>query len=244
MPLKAVGAGAATGGNVAARALPHGTVQVSPGAAAGDRRPARRRQPVGRHAAAADNRARGARREPDVSDRRRRKRLDPQRGERDDGRRREKGPGARIVRSAGGRVQECAAVVLHGSRSVLPHGRHAAAGTATGSVAHLRARQWDRPDGRRAADPGRLQLAAARDGQSPRARAGHPRGVAGGRRRAEAERLAGPAVRSWLRVLPGRGSQPRVDSGRRVPRPVAVHPPRRLRADHHGGREPRSCRRR
>ena len=51
-------------------------------AAAGDRRPARRRQPVGRHPAAADDRARGARREPDVSDRRRRERLDPQRGER------------------------------------------------------------------------------------------------------------------------------------------------------------------
>ena len=51
-------------------------------AAAGDRRPARRRQPVGRHPAAADDRARGARREPDVSDRRRRERLDPQRRER------------------------------------------------------------------------------------------------------------------------------------------------------------------
>ena len=75
---------------------------------------------------------------------------------------------------------------------------------------------------------------------APRARAGHPRGVAGGRHRAEAQRLAGPPVRSRLRVLPDRGSQPRVDSGRRVPPPAAVHPPRRLRADHHGGREPRS----
>ena len=209
-------------------------------AAAGDRRPARRRQPVGRHAAAADDRARGGRREPDVSDRRRRERLDPQRGERHDGRRREKGPGARVVRSAGGRVQECAAVVLHGPRSVLPHGRHAAAAAATGAIARLRARRGDRPDGRRAAQHGCIQLAAQGNGQAPRARAGHPHGIAGGRRRAEAQRLARPPVRSRLRVLPDRGSQPRVDSGRRVPPPAAVHPPRRLRADHHGGREPRS----
>ena len=99
MPLEAVRAGAATGGGAAARALPPGAVQVSP---------ARQQAigirlgvvtPVGRHAAAADDRARGARREPDVSDRRRRERLDPERGERDDGRRREKGPGARVVRS-------------------------------------------------------------------------------------------------------------------------------------------------
>ena len=76
------------------------------------------------------------------------------------------------------------------------------------------------------------------DGRAPRARAGHPRGVAGGRRRVAAQRLARPPVRSRLRVLPDRGSQPRVDSGRRVPRPAAVHPPRRLRADHHGGSKP------
>ena len=131
MALEAVRAGAATGGDVAARALPHGAVQVSP----------ERQQAIGvrlgvvnrlaGHPAAADDRARGARREPDLSDRRRRERLDPQRGERDDGRRREKGPGARVVRRAGGRVQECAAVVLHRPRSVLPHGRHAAAAAAT-----------------------------------------------------------------------------------------------------------------
>ena len=58
--------------------------------------------------------------------------------------------------------------------------------------------------------------------------------------RAEAQRLARPPVRSRLRVLPDRGSEPRVDSGRRVPRPAAVHPPRRLRADHHGGSQPRA----
>ena len=79
-------------------------------AAAGDRHSARRRQPVGRHPAAADDRARDARREPDLSDRRRRERLGPERGERDNGRRREEGPAARIVPRARGRVQECAAV--------------------------------------------------------------------------------------------------------------------------------------
>ena len=96
----------------------------------------------------------------------------------------------------------------------------------------------DRAARRRAAEPGRLQLAAQGDGQAPRARARHPRGVAGGRRRAEAQRLARPPVRSRLRVLPDCGSEPRVDSGRRVPRPAAVHPPRRVRADHDGRREP------
>ena len=143
-------------------------------AAAGDRRPARHRQPVGRHAAAADDRARGARREPDVSDRRRRERLDPERGKRGDGRRREEGAGARVVLRAGGRVQECAAVVLHRPRGVLPHGGHAAPTPAAVAVAVARLvarRRGDRPDGRRVADHGRLQLAAARDGQSPRGRA-------------------------------------------------------------------------
>ena len=89
------------------------------------------------------------------------------------------------------------------------------------SPSHASARaRGDRPDGRRAADPGRLQLAAQGDGQAPRARAGHPRGVAGGRRRAEAQRLARPPVRSRVRALPDRGSEPRVDSRRRVPPPA------------------------
>ena len=109
------------------------------------------------------------------------------------------------------------------------------------SHASLARRRGDRADGRRAADPGRLQLAAQGDGQAPRARARHPRGVAGGRLRAEAQRLARPPVRSRVRVLPDRGSEPRVDPGRRVPPPAAVHPPRRLRADHHGRREPRAA---
>ena len=72
-------AGGATGGDAAgARAAARRGAGESR-AAAGDRRPARRRQPVGRHPAAADDRTRGRRREPDVSDRRRRQRLDPQR---------------------------------------------------------------------------------------------------------------------------------------------------------------------
>ena len=173
MPLEADSCGS---GNGRRRCRPRAAARRRAGesrAAAGDRRPARRRQPVGRHPAAADDRARGARREPDVSDRRRRERLDPERGERDDGRRREEGPGARVVPRARGRVQECAAVVLHRPRGVLPHGRHAAAAAAAAAVAvaRRRARRGDRPDGRRAADHGRLQLAAAGDGQSPRARA-------------------------------------------------------------------------
>ena len=78
--------------------------------AAGDRHPGRRRRPVGRHQGAADDRACGARREPDVSDRRRRERLDPGRGKRHDGRHSEEGPGARIIPRARARVQERAAV--------------------------------------------------------------------------------------------------------------------------------------
>ncbi len=143
-------------------------------AAAGDRRPGRRRQPGARHPATADDRAGGARREPDVPDRRRRERLDPRRGRRRNGRRREEGPGARDVPGARGRVQERSAVVLHHPRRVLPHGGHAAAaaGAATGAVAPLLARRGrDRADGRRAADPGRLQLAAQGDGPAPRTRA-------------------------------------------------------------------------
>ena len=116
--------------DAAPAALPAGVVQVSPERqqAIGIRLGVVGR--VGRHPAAADDRPRGARREPDVSDRRRRERLDPRRGERHDGRRREEGPGARVVRRAGGRVQECAAVVLHRPRGVLPHGGHAAAAAA------------------------------------------------------------------------------------------------------------------
>ena len=99
-------------------------------AAAGDRHPARRRQPVGRHPAAADDRTRGGRREPDVSDRRRRERLDPQRRERHDGRRREEGPGARVVLRARCPVRDGAAVVLHRPRDALSRGGHAAAPVA------------------------------------------------------------------------------------------------------------------
>ena len=226
MPLKAVRAGAVSGGDAAARALdggvPHGAVQVSP----------ERQQAIGVRLGVV-SRSTGTRLLRTTG------RVAP-----------DENRTYPIVAAVSGWIRNVENVttgdavkrdqalasfvapevefrsaqqsVLHGSRSVLPHGRHAAAGTATGSVAHLRARQCDRPDGRRATDPGRLQLAAARDGQSPRARAGHPRGVAGGRHRAEAERLAGPAVRSRLRVLPGRGSQPRVDSGRRLPPPGAV----------------------
>ena len=241
MPLEAVRAGAATGGDAAARALPHGAVQVSP----------ERQQAIGVRLGVVSRLA-GTRLLRTTG------RVAPDENRTypivaavsgwirnvesvDDGRRREEGPGARVVPRARGRVQECAAVVLHRPRGVLPHGGHAAAAAAAVAVARLRARRrGDRPDGRRAADPGRLQLAAQGDGQAPRARAGHPRGVAGGRRRAEAQRLARPPVRSRLRVLPDRGSEPRVDSGRRVPPPAAVHPPRRLRADHHGGREPRA----
>jgi Cu(I)/Ag(I) efflux system membrane fusion protein len=46
--------------------------------------------------------------------------------------------------------------------------------------------------------------------------------------------------RVWIRALPDRGSEPRVDSGRRVWSPAAIHPPRRLGADHRGRREPRA----
>ncbi len=242
MRLEADRAGGAADGDAAAPAHPDGAVRRESRRAAGDRRPGRRRQPGGRHPARADDGAGGARREPDVSDRRRRERLDPLRRERHDGRRREEGPGARVVRRARGRVQERSAVVLHHPRGVLSHGAHAAAaaaGAATGAVAPLLARPGgDRADGRRAADPRRLQRAAPGDGPAPRARARHPRGVAGGRRRAEARRLARPPVRSRLRALPDRGPEPRVDPGRRVPRRPAAHPPGGGRADHHGPGEP------
>ena len=74
-------------------------------AAASDRRSARRRQPRGPHQPAADDRARGVRREPDLSHCRRRERLDSQSGERHDGRRREGAPGARVLRTAPTRVR-------------------------------------------------------------------------------------------------------------------------------------------
>ena len=94
----------------------------------------------------------------------------------------------------------------------------------------------DRAGRRRATQPGRVQRAAQGDGHAPRPRVEHPRGITGGRRRAEAGRLARPAVRSGLRVLPDRGPEPGLDSRRRVRAPVALHPPGRLRADYHAGR--------
>ena len=210
-------------------------------AAAGDRRPARHRQPVGRHPAAADDRARGARREPDVSDRRRRERLDPERGERDDGRRREEGPGARVVRRARGRVQECAAVVLHRPRGVLPHGGHAAAAAVavarrTPRRAARRSTGWPTSCGTWASPTRSCREMGNRRELVHDIRVESPvDGVV-------LKRSVSPGLRfdrgfEFYRIA---DLQPRVDSGRRVPPPAAVHPPRRLRADHHGGREPRS----
>ena len=244
MALEAVRAGAATGGDAAARALPHGAVQVSP----------ERQQAIGVRLGVVN-------RLPATRLLRTTGRVVP-----------DENRTYPIVAAVSGWIRNVESVttgdavkrdqVLASFVAPEVEFRSAQQSYYTGleafyrmavtqpqpqpqaAVARLRARRGDRPDGRHAAQHGRLQLAAQGNGQAPRSRAGHPRRVAGERRRAEAQRLARPPVRSRLRVLPDRGSQPRVDSGRRVPPPAAVHPPRRVRADHHAGREPRTCRRR
>ena len=137
MRLEAVRAGAATGGDAAARALPHGAVQVSP----------ERQQAIGVRLGVVSRLA-GTRLLRTtgrvVADENRTypivaavsgwiRNVESV----DDGRRREEGPGARVVLRARGRVQECAAVVLHRPRGVLPHGGHAAAAAAAVAVARL-----------------------------------------------------------------------------------------------------------
>ena len=167
--------GGAAGGDAAARALPHGAVQVSP----------ERQQAIGirlgvasRVAGTSVLRTTG-RVAPDEN------RTYPivaavsgwirQSGERHDGRRREGGPGARVVPGAPARVRQCAADVLHRPRDALPR------------RARSRSRSRDRSrtarrgagagiermaDGLRNMGVSNSQLRA--DGQAPRARAGHP----------------------------------------------------------------------
>ena len=134
-------AGGAMGGDAASHAVPHGAVQVT----------SDQQQAIGvrvgvvtrlaEHQAAADNRACRGGREPDVSDRRRRRRLDPERGKRHGRRHSGEGPGARIISGTRARVQECAAVVLHGSRGVLPHRGDAAPAAAAVTTAGARRRR-------------------------------------------------------------------------------------------------------
>ena len=221
-------------------------MQVSCRAAAGDRRPARRRRPLGRHPPAADDRARGARREPDLSHCRRRERLDSQSGERHDGRRREgstrssrhscRPSPSSIARS---RSYYTALEMLYRDASALP-------GSQPRSQSHDSARAdagiERMADGLRNMGVSNSQL---REMAKRRELVQDiQRGVAGGRLRPEAQRLAWPPVRSRIRVLPDRRSEPGVDSGGRVPRPASVYPPRRLGADHLGRSEPRADRRR
>ena len=83
-------------------------------------------------------------------------RLDPQRRERRDGRRREEGPGARVVLRARRPSSRGAAVV---SRPVSRCSIAWRARNAVRSHDWRRARRGDRAARRRAAEPGRLQLA-------------------------------------------------------------------------------------
>ena len=171
MPLEADRAGAATGGDAAARALPHGAVQVSP----------ERQQAIGvrlgvvsRLAGTRLLRTTG-RVAPDEN------RTYP------------------IVAAVSGWIRNVESVttgdavkkdqVLASFFAPEVEFRSAQQSYYTGleafyrmavtqpqppvavAVARLRARRGDRPDGRRAADHGRLQLAAQGDGQAPRARA-------------------------------------------------------------------------